>query len=147
MSGKITLTEEMLKEISESLQTGTNCYLHKKTGKIIEHMEGADFDPAWDKEGSYTQDVQDLEDSPDEYVMFSPMSSSQAYDVMEDFTNSLEIGTLKVELLNVMNQKHPFQSFKRLVENSDARQNWFDFRNAAYVDYVREEYEWKMESE
>jgi len=147
MSGKITLTEEMVKEISGSLQTGTNCYLHKKIGKIIEHMEGADFDPAWDEEGSYTQDLQDLEDSPDDYVMLSPMSSSQAYNVMEDFANSLEIGTLKVKLLNALNQKHPFQNFKRLVESSDARQNWFDFWNAAYADYVREEYKWEMESE
>jgi hypothetical protein len=66
---------------------------------------------------------------------------------MEDFANSVEIGALKVELLNALNQKHPFQNFKRLVESSDARQDWFDFRNVAYANYVREEFEWQMESE
>ncbi len=74
------------------------------------------------------------------------MSGPQAFRVMEDFANNLEIGTLKIELITALDQKHPFQNFKQIVESSEARQDWYDFKRAAYKDYVREEFEWQTRS-
>ncbi len=146
MPGKTTLTKEMIKEISGSLQAGITCYLHKESGEIIETMEGADYDPEWD-DGAFGKKLYDIENSPEDYLMFSPMSSSRAFDVMEDFANQLEIMSLKIELVNALDRKQPFRHFKQIVDSSDARQDWFDFRDAAYENYVREEFEWQIDEE
>lgn len=143
MSGKITLTKEMIKDISGSLQAGMTCYLHKKSGEMIETMEGAEYDPEWD-DGVFGKQLMDIEDSPDDYIEFSPMSSSQAFDVMEDFANQLETMTLKIELINALDRKRPFRNFKDIIDSSDSRQDWFDFQDAAYENYIKEEFEWQI---
>ena len=36
-------------------------------------------------------------------------------------------------------EKKPFQNFKMLVESSDYRQDWFDFRDFANIGWVKEQ--------
>jgi len=47
---------------------------------------------------------------------------------MEGFFESVEDLEFKVKLQHSLNNKKPFQNFKRLVDNSYYRQDWFDFK-------------------
>lgn len=75
------------------------------------------------------------------------MSSSQAFDVMKDFANQLETMTLKIELINALDRKRPFRNFKDIIDSSDSRQDWFDFQEVAYKEYVRKTFEWEMDED
>lgn len=47
---------------------------------------------------------------------------------MERFVAELTDKTLQSELEKVLEIKKPFQNFKHLIDHSDFRQNWFDFK-------------------
>lgn len=43
---------------------------------------------------------------------------------------------MQEKLVKVLNKSKSFANFKNLVENSDCRQQWFDFRQKYYEYYV-----------
>ena len=47
---------------------------------------------------------------------------------MEQFTEQLPDEKLRIELVNILARKRPFQNFKNKVDQSDFRQHWFDFK-------------------
>jgi hypothetical protein len=54
---------------------------------------------------------------------------------MENFVDEVNDINLQGKLINALRKK-PFANFKYLVENSDYRQQWFDFRKTQYEFYV-----------
>ena len=58
---------------------------------------------------------------------------------MEGFFESVEDLEFKVKLQHSLNNKKPFQNFKRLVDNSYYRQDWFDFKQKTLERYVEKQ--------
>jgi|AntAceMinimDraft_1070359.scaffolds.fasta_scaffold02543_1 hypothetical protein len=58
---------------------------------------------------------------------------------MEGFFESVEDLEFKVKLQHSLNNKKPFQNFKRLVDNSYYRQDWFDFKKKTLERYVEKQ--------
>jgi len=65
------------------------------------------------------------------------MDSSQSFQVMEDFANSLTVTQFKDKLLYQLSNRKPFQNFNHTVDESEHRQDWFDFKKNAYVEFVK----------
>jgi hypothetical protein len=122
------LTREQIKEIAEELDCGLRCFLHKTTGafKSIpkdEDMEYAELE-------SWEEDIQELEENWTDYLEFERMPSREAFQVMEDFAESIDNGTLKERLFRSLNRPKPFRIFKDEIENSGLyREQWFVFRD------------------
>ena len=57
---------------------------------------------------------------------------------MEEFVEEVPDGKFQNELINALNRKRPFANFKHLVENSEYRQNWFDFKQNYLEEHVYE---------
>ncbi|MCV9386983.1 UPF0158 family protein [Reichenbachiella ulvae] len=131
-------TEEHVKEIAELLDCGQLCFFHEPTG-TIEHYPDPDNPYA---ELDEWQDALDRIDADwDNYIRFEKMDSSQAFRVMENFANSLSDENFRTRLIQQLSQRQPFSKFKNIIDNSEYRQNWFDFKGQAYISWVREQLE------
>lgn len=92
-------------------------YLDTETGDILLSSEGLD-------EGDLPED---LEDNP-RYRLIDPIESHEAFQVMEDFVDSLgntkDVGRLR----DALNRRKPFRQFKdTLHEHTDLSDAWYAF--------------------
>jgi len=128
------LTDEKIAEVADLLESGMICFVHRTTGRIAFHPDEDDlyFDPEpW-------QDVIDkIENDEDHYVRLEKMDSQRGFRVMEGFAHSLSDTHFRYKLLDQLSRRHPFQHFKRLIDASDYRQDWFAFKKKAYLDWVK----------
>jgi len=136
----MNLTDKQISEIAELLDCGMTCFYHISTGEIESHPDPNDgyFDPEpW-------QDLIDkIENDWGNYEKFEKMDSNESYRVMERFANTLTDTKFKYKVMESISRRKPFQNFKRLIDSSDYRQKWFDFKNQSYIEYVKEQIELK----
>lgn len=132
----MTPSDEHIREIAELLDCGELCFFHEPTGTIEHHpdSDGDYFDPEpW-------QETMDKIDSDwSNYLRFEKMDSRQGYRVMEDFANSLSDDDFRTRLFEQLSERKPFSKFKWVVDNSEYRQCWFDFKEQANIDWVHEQ--------
>jgi hypothetical protein len=134
----LTLTDEHIAEIAELLDCGMTCYFHRPTGTIEHHP---DPDDPW-FEPEYWQDTIDkIENDLDNYEKFEKMDSNQGFRVMENFAYSLTDDNFRNEILDQLSKRKPFQKFKMLIDSSKYRQDWFDFKKKACIDWVKRQME------
>lgn len=69
-------------------------------------------------------------------IEVEPMESHDSFKVMEYFTDELNDVKMQEKLVKTLNKPKPFANFKNLVEDSDYRQQWFDFRQKQWEYYV-----------
>lgn len=137
---KLTLTEEHITEIAELLDCGMTCYFHRPTGAIESHPN--QDDPYFDPEP--LQDIIDkIESDLDNYERFEKMSSNEGFHVMEDFAYSLTNSIFRDKILERLSNRKPFQKFKSMIDSSEYRQDWFEFKKNAYLDFVKRQIEIK----
>ena len=129
-------TEEHIKEIAELLDCGELCFFHESTGTIEHHPDPDSeyFDPE-----PWQETLDRIDANWSEYQRFEKMDSNQAFRVMEDFANSVTDENFRTRLFNQLSQRKPFSKFKWAIDNSEYRQNWFDFKEQAYINWVREQ--------
>lgn len=133
-SPKMTLTEEHIADIAEWLECGMTCYFHRPTGTIEYHPDP--LDPYFEPE--ILQDVIDrIEDDWDNYDRFEKMNSTEGFRVMENFAHALTDLKFQERILHRLSNPKPFQNFKILVESSEYREDWFEFKKNAYIEFVK----------
>jgi len=128
---KINATQ--IHDISQELQSGLQTYINTETYEIVFLVDPNDpyvDSPVWEEE------LEKIETEWAKYIVIKPMASWEAYKIMEDFVNEIENGALKISLLKALVRKRPFAHFKAIVETSEYRQMWFDFRDRKYEEYV-----------
>ncbi len=63
---------------------------------------------------------------------------------MEGFVDKIPNSKLQQKLINALNRKQPFANFKWLIDNSDYRQDWFDYRQTRFEQYVYDLLEYEL---
>ena len=72
-----------------------------------------------------------LESEPDRFFAIDPISSHEAFSIMEAFVTGLPQGAPTVRLAATLGQRRPFRHFKdALLEWPHIREQWFRFHNA-----------------
>ncbi len=71
-------------------------------------------------------------------VEIEPPESYDSFKVMERFTEKVPDAGLREKLIDALNRRKPLANFKRIVDDSDYRQDWFDFRQARLEEHVYE---------
>lgn len=139
------LSDKEIVEITFQLQIGMIVSIHKKTeGKLI-YPDPVSYPQAEFEE--YDRMIEIVEKSPKDYYTFRAMPSRDAYQVMENFANSVEDPIYKGRFYERLHLRKPFSNFKALVENSPYREDWFAFRDAANQDFVKKQWEYLLEEE
>lgn len=132
--------EKAVKDIADGLNAGFTCYLNLDTGESDDVPPGMDFDP---------EEMEEMEDElPDgiefkypgwEHRMeFEPLESNESFRIMRGFTETLNDAKLQLRLGNALNNRKPFVNFKFVIDNSEHRQEWFDFKQRYLERYVKE---------
>lgn len=93
---------------------------------------------------------EDIEDGT-RYRLIEPIESHQAFEIMEDFVDTLAPGKAKDRLSRALDGRKPFRHCKdTLLDYPDVRQAWFQFERAAHRRLAEEwchdqgiEVEWK----
>ena len=133
-----TLDERQINEIAEQLDCGFRAFHHKKTGELVFIIDTCRF-PAADVD-AFEEENERLESNPDEYVEIEAMGSNDSYRAMTDFAEQVPDTTLQNALFRALNKRGPFREFKFVIDNSgDFRQQWFDFKNQRYIDWVMQQ--------
>jgi hypothetical protein len=100
--------------------------------RTVLDWDDMDHTSFWDKE------VRKIQRKWKDYLVLEKMDSSEAFRLMEGFIDELEDEKMQEDLAKVLNRKSPFANFKAEVESSPYRQQWFDFRDKKYQEYVEE---------
>ncbi|MBK8055626.1 MAG: hypothetical protein IPK35_20730 [Saprospiraceae bacterium] len=132
----MNLTPDILKEISEQLDCGFRAFIHKTSLELIfipdtNDLPDIDMD-AWEEETEL------LDNNFTEYHEIDKWDTSDAFDMMLEFTEGLDDNEkLQNSLLEALRKRKPFREFKFFIDNSGVyRQKWFDFKNQWQIDYV-----------
>jgi hypothetical protein len=69
------------------------------------------------------------------------MDSNQSFRVMERFVDRVDSEKFREKLINALNRRKPFRNFKYQIDDSDYRQDWFDFKLQQNMEWVKEQIE------
>ena len=131
----IELTDEQIKSIAESLDRGMKVYLHTETHEIKPLV---DFENnIYAEEEEWEDDLKEIEEDIDNFLLFEKMSSGESYRIMEEFVETVKNKELKNNLELGLSLSNPFQNFRDILErNQDYKEMWLEFKYEKYVDYI-----------
>ena len=130
------LSNEAIKEIAENLDCGMICYVNKKTKEIKSIIDSNDF---YDDNDLWQEELDEIENNWESYVKIDKMSSREAFQIMEDFTNQVSNQEIRNRLIYALNRNKPFKNFKYEVDyNEEVRQQWFKFKAYKYEEWVKD---------
>ena len=90
----------------------------------------------------FFEDVEDTTreaiENPDKFLAIETLSSSESFNIMEAFIETVKDKGLQRNLIRALERKKPFANFKYIIDNSSIRQTWFQFRDNAYLNIAKE---------
>ena len=109
-------------------------YLELETGEIGLYgdgmLNGTEVDEDFDIDEFLADD--------ERYVVIRGVHSSESYEVMEDFIDSLPAGNAKRRLSEATAGRKPFRRFKdTLFDLGDVRDQWFEFEEKAQLNQAQ----------
>ncbi|MDD4148606.1 MAG: UPF0158 family protein [Bacteroidales bacterium] len=131
------LTEKEIKEIAGDLECGMKCYYNLKTNEIKALPNFDDWSDI-DME-CWEEDYTEIENNWEDYFVFHGFESYESYQIMADFAENIDDTVFQNKLINALNRRKPFQNFKWQIDNSDYRQEWFDYKTKRYIEWVKEQ--------
>jgi len=64
----------------------------------------------------------------DNCIVFEPLESYDSFQIMKDFVSTVP-EYLQNKLTDALNRSRPFAKFKNIIDNSEFRFDWFEFRH------------------
>lgn len=135
---------ELIKSIAQSIDCEMVCFINPETLEVEEIPKSMINDPFESEMDECGQT--NLYEEWDTYITVEPRESHESFEIMERFVDQVNDKTLKNELLNAVNNRKPFANFKRIVESSNYRQAWFDFKQRQLERQVWEELAHELEN-
>ncbi|WNJ19261.1 UPF0158 family protein [Pontibacter sp. G13] len=140
------ITEQLTKQLAEFLSAGNICYIHRQTGEVKYFPDTGGYDLA-DIDEELAEEFKEVEQEIDQYHELKPMPSRDSFKIMEGFAETLPGGELKSALEQALSNRKPFAHFKALIDHSPMRQEWFDFKEKAELEWVADELKWLHEED
>ncbi|MBU2445327.1 MAG: UPF0158 family protein [Bacteroidetes bacterium] len=135
---KVELTEEQIKSIAGDLECGMKVYVNIET-REIKSIINLDESIYADEE-VWKEDIKEIEENFEKYLEFEKMDSSESFQVMEEFVESVRDEELRKKLELGLSLSKPFRNFKDIIDDEGKyRAKWFAFKSAKYIDYVKEQ--------
>lgn len=133
--------QESISEIAENLDAGSYCYINHDTLEVESVPPMAIEEPeqyldAISIPGHEIDELTFLHDNWKKFSEFTPISSHDGYRIMEAFAHNHHDHRFSKRIFNALNRSRPFANFKDIVDNSDYRQEWYDFKQQWLEEYV-----------
>jgi hypothetical protein len=132
--------QNLIKEIAQELDCGNDCFYNIKTNEIItipsffETLDETEFKKI------FQSDLTRIEKQKDDLIKFEVLESFQSFKIMEEFVRQLSDQQLQSELENILANKKPFQNFKFIIEQTEFRNNWFEFKQSELEKIVKKQF-------
>lgn len=118
----------IIKEIAQELDCGNDCYYNTKTEEIITIPNFSIISDNEEFMECFGADLKRIKKNTKDIIKIEVLESYECFKIMERFIDQLSNSLLKSELENILQNRKPIQIFKYRIENSDYRQNWFNFK-------------------
>ena len=122
--------QNIIKEIAQELDCGNDCYYNPKTNEIVAIPNFSQVLDEEEYKEAFGVGLEKLEKQNADFLKFEVLESFESFKIMEQFVKQLPKQKLQSKLENVLANKRPFQNFKYLIDLSDFRQNWFEFKQS-----------------
>lgn len=104
-------TETLMRDIAFALETNNmRHFLNKKTKEVITLPQDEMY-----YDGDYEEELDDLFYS-DDTIEIDPYDSSQAFELMEEFVESISDLKLKSKLFDALSRGKPFATFRFVLD-------------------------------
>ena len=145
----------VVNEIAQYMDMGMICYLNRETIALstiplemyyeVDYCKSADEMKQKLDELYGWQSVEFLDwDNP---IEFRPFPSDLSFDIMEEFTDNLPNDEkLRPKLINALQNRKPLANFGRIIDNSDLREEWFEFKREYLENLVAEDLLMELEN-
>ena len=110
-------------------------YLSRKTGELI--MIPGEYSVADRDEDECKEDLERIENAPEEFVTLPEQRDLREYDMMEAFCDTVADERKQERLRDAISGKGAFRRFKDMVDRLGVRDDWFAFTQRAYAAAVR----------
>lgn len=128
------IPEKIISEIAELIDCGLICFLNPETLEIETIMGNSYYDDYSDIKDEIFAKI----DNWQKCIEIVPPESWEGFDIMENFALSLpETSNMRQKLLYALERKRPFSHFKEIVETSEYRSLWFEFKHKQLMELVR----------
>jgi hypothetical protein len=117
-----------IKEIAQQLDCGFDCFLNIRTNEIVTIPNFGQMMDEDDFRDAFSSELEKVNQSKTDFIKFEVLESFESFKIMERFVAELTDKNLQLELESVLANKKPFQNFKHIIDHSDFRQSWFDFK-------------------
>jgi hypothetical protein len=126
------LTTKQINEIAQELDIGMKVFINKDTLEIKSILDWEDIGDSefWEEE------MEEIDKKWTNFAVIEKMESWEAFQVMEGFIELVEDKYLSEELSKILTRRSPFANFKAEIESSPYRQNWFDYKQSRFKEYV-----------
>ena len=141
MSVIVSLTK--VSEEIDSLVEGFTAYLNTQTGELYSfaddvlislEVESDDAElPGWEREERAK--AREICDS-DDWIELPSKVDLHEWDLMEEFSLSIEVSRLREELLNAIRGRGAFRYFKDTIHRHGISEQWYAFRAAGIAAVV-----------
>ncbi len=130
--------KKIIKEIAENIDCGMVCFINTDTLETENASQTFIEDPEEFEmmTGMTAEDMKLKYLDWENYITVNPLESYESFKIMENFVDTVADKTLQNKLIDALNRRKPFAGFNSVVDNSDYRQKWFDFKQQQLEEHV-----------
>jgi len=135
MRPKMKIGEKAIDEISQIIHSGMIAYINRENFDVVFIPDDKDHMMSDGKE--IWKVALNTVESWENPIVIEKMESWKAFQIMKDFIEILSDHQMQAKLEIALEKRRPFAHFKAIVETSEYRQMWFDYRDERHISYVR----------
>ena len=133
--------DSIIREIAMSIDGLTDVYYSPTTQEIVYIPTPSilfDEDEFYE---DFKEDLEKVTNQDNDFIKFEAIRGRESFNIMERFTEQVDDLRLQAKLEYSLDNKKPFQHFKHVIDHSDYRQKWFDFKQSELEIIVRRQLE------
>ena len=132
------IPKKIIKEIAEDIDCGMICFINTDTLETEKVPQTFFEDPEeYEMMTGMTVEEMGLKYLDwENYISVEPLESYVSFKIMEDFVKTITDEILQNKLIDALNRRKPFANFKSIIDDSDFRQDWFDFKQQQSEEHV-----------
>lgn len=131
--------EKIVSEIADNIDAGFVCFLNTDTLETEEIRKEWMYDPEeYEAMTGESFETDFKYPSWENCLTFEPLESHESFEIMRRFADNHTNVRFQNKLFNVLNNRKPFANFKFIIDTSEFRQDWFDFKKRRMEIHVKE---------
>ncbi|WP_100629271.1 UPF0158 family protein [Algoriphagus formosus] len=135
----LSLTDQEVDLITTQLLKGMVCFFQIDKRKI-HHMPDDEDYFNYDLTPDEEDILDEIDANPDNYAEFTKMEIPQEHQMMQDFIDRyVKERNLAEDLVNALTKPKSMTAYKFLIDESKYKNQWHEYRQLKYKDWVREQ--------